>query len=56
MAINNTKWQENMPNGRKIAQIATKYTNSFHCKTLQNLPKLGFLVLKYAIWQPCWSR
>jgi hypothetical protein len=29
-----------------------KYTNIFHCKTLQNFPKLGFLVWKYAIWQP----
>jgi hypothetical protein len=33
--------------------MAIKYTNIFHCKTLQNLPKLGFLVWKYAIWQPC---
>jgi hypothetical protein len=32
--------------------MATKYTNIFHCKTLQNLPTLGFLVSKYAIWQP----
>jgi hypothetical protein len=31
------------------------YTNIFHCKTLQNLPKWEFLVLKYAIWQP-WYR
>jgi hypothetical protein len=23
-------------------QIAIKYTNTFHCKTLQNLPELGF--------------
>jgi hypothetical protein len=27
-----------------IYQTAVKYTNVFHCKTLQNLPKLGFLV------------
>jgi hypothetical protein len=34
--------------------MAIKYTNIFHCKTLQNLPKLGlFLVWEYAIWQPC---
>jgi hypothetical protein len=33
--------------------MAVKYTNIFHCKTLQNLPKFGFLVLKYTIWQPC---
>jgi hypothetical protein len=42
--------------------MATKYTNIsrkidrlaiiFHCKSLQNSPKLGFFVLKYAIWQP----
>jgi hypothetical protein len=31
-----------------------KYTNIYHCKTLPNLPKLGFLVLKYTIWQPRW--
>jgi hypothetical protein len=24
-----------------------------NCKTLQNLPKLGFLFWKYTIWQPC---
>jgi hypothetical protein len=29
------------------------YTNIFHCKTLQYLPKLEFFVWKYAIWQPC---
>jgi hypothetical protein len=33
-----------------------KYTSIFfHCKTLQNLPKSGFLVWKYTIWQPWWS-
>jgi hypothetical protein len=26
--------------------MAIKYTNIFHCKTLQNLPKLGFFGLK----------
>jgi hypothetical protein len=32
-----------IPNGRKIDQTTIKYTNNnFHCKTLQNLPKLGF--------------
>jgi hypothetical protein len=30
-------------------------TKIFHCKTLQNLPKSGFLVLRHAIWQPCFS-
>jgi hypothetical protein len=36
-------------------QVSIKYTNIFHCKTLQNLPKFGFLVWKQAIWQPCWE-
>jgi hypothetical protein len=31
------------------------YTKIFHSKTLQNLPKLGFLVWKQTIWQPCRS-
>jgi hypothetical protein len=34
--------------------MAIKYTNIFHYKTLPNLPKMGFLVWKYTIWQP-WS-
>jgi hypothetical protein len=29
------------------------YTNIFHSKALQNLPKWGFLVWKNTIWQPC---
>jgi hypothetical protein len=33
-----------LPNDRKIDQIAIKYTNIFHHKTLQNLPKLGFFI------------
>jgi hypothetical protein len=33
--------------------MTLKYTNIFHFKALQNLPKLGFLVWKYTIWQPC---
>jgi hypothetical protein len=35
-----TKWPCNIP------------TSSRYCKTLQILPKSGFLVWKYAIWQP----
>jgi hypothetical protein len=31
--------------------MAITYT-IFHCKTLQNLSKLEFLVRKYIIWQP----
>jgi hypothetical protein len=34
-----TIWPFNIRNGSKIDQIATKC-----CKTLQNLPKFGFLV------------
>jgi hypothetical protein len=36
--------------------MAIKYTNTFHFKTLQNLPKLGFLVRKETIWQPWFDR
>jgi hypothetical protein len=49
-----TKLPQNIPNDYKMNQMAaicTKYTDIFHCKSLQNLPKLGFLVWKYAIWQ-----
>jgi hypothetical protein len=48
---------KNIPNNQKLYQIAIKYMNIFHCKTLQNLPKFGFLVWKYTFWQfwlgPC---
>jgi hypothetical protein len=37
-------------------QVSIKYTNIFHCKTLQNLPKFGFSVWKQTIWQPCFRR
>jgi hypothetical protein len=40
-------------NGHKLFQTVVKYTIIFHSKTLQNIPKLGFLVLKWTIWQPC---
>jgi hypothetical protein len=33
--------------------MATKYIYIFQSKALQNLPKLGFLVWKQSIWQPC---
>jgi hypothetical protein len=46
------RWPQRTPNDSKIDQMAIKYTNIFHCKTLQNWPKLLFLVWKYAIWQP----
>jgi hypothetical protein len=38
------KWQ-------KVTAIS--FTNIFYCKTLQNLPKLGFFVWNNTIWQPC---
>jgi hypothetical protein len=41
-----------LPYCRKIDQMAIKCTSNFHCKTLQNLPKLVFLVCKQTIWQP----
>jgi hypothetical protein len=45
MATKYTKWPQNIPNGRKIDQMAKNvHTNNFYCKTLQNLPKFGFLV------------
>jgi hypothetical protein len=40
------KWPQNSPNGHKVYQMVVKYTNIVHCKTLQNWPKLGFLLLK----------
>jgi hypothetical protein len=52
--VQNTKTGKNIPNyhkiyqsvsnGRKIDQMVIKYTKIAHSKTLQNLPKLGFLV------------
>jgi hypothetical protein len=41
-----------MPDGHKLDQMAIKYANIVHRNTLQNLPKLVFLVWKQAIWQP----
>jgi hypothetical protein len=54
--IKYTKWPQNIPNIRKIYQKAIKYTNIFHCKSLQNWPELLFFVWKYAIWQPWYRR
>jgi hypothetical protein len=47
-----TEWPQNIPDGRKIDQMAIKYTNNFHCKALQNLPKLGFVVCHLATLLP----
>jgi hypothetical protein len=38
------KCTENIPNGRTIDHMAIKIPTSSNAKTLQNLPKLGFLV------------
>jgi hypothetical protein len=35
--------------------MAIKYINIIQSKALQNLPKLGFLVWKETIWQPCYE-
>jgi hypothetical protein len=42
MTINYTKPPYNMPNGHKIFKMIKKYSNIFHSKAHQNLPKLGF--------------
>jgi hypothetical protein len=47
ITIKYTKWPQDIPNGHKIDRLASKYNNIIYCKTLQNLPKLGFLVWKY---------
>jgi hypothetical protein len=58
-----TKWPQNIPNGHKtfpmtvkLDQMVIKHAKIFHCKTLQNLPKLVFVVWKQTIWQPCSAR
>jgi hypothetical protein len=50
--------QITIPNGHKnyqmalkIDEMAIKYANIARCKVFQNLPKLGVLVWKCAIWQ-----
>jgi hypothetical protein len=47
---------KNIPNGRKIGQMAKRYIKIFHCESVQKFPKLGFFGLKPsgnpgAIWQ-----
>jgi hypothetical protein len=32
--------------------MAIEYTNFYHSKALENVPKFGFLVRKHTIWQP----
>jgi hypothetical protein len=47
MIIKYTKWALNTPIGRKIDQITIKYTNIFHCKTLQKFSQRGIFGLKF---------
>jgi hypothetical protein len=42
--IKYTKCPQNILNSLKIDQMDMECTNIFNCITLQNLPKLGFLV------------
>jgi hypothetical protein len=72
VTIKYPQWQQNIPNGRKIDQMAIKYTNIFHCKTLQNLktwdfwfenmpsgnpgPKVIFLAFRSGLSAPVCSR
>jgi hypothetical protein len=44
LTIKYSQWPQNIPDGSEIEQVAIKGTNIIHCKTLQNLPKLEFLV------------
>jgi hypothetical protein len=44
MTTNCSIWPYNIPNGCQAFVIAIKYTNNFHSKDLQNIPKLVFLV------------
>jgi hypothetical protein len=62
--IKYTKWPQNIPNVRKIDQMAIIYTNISYCYTLQNFPNWDFLFENIGIiWQPwapspnmIWSR
>jgi hypothetical protein len=59
LLVQHTKGGGNTRNNHKIYQIVLKigkrtiyYINIFHCKTLQNWSKSGFLVWKYDINRP----
>jgi hypothetical protein len=41
ITIKCTKWPQNIPNGRKIDQMAITYTN---CKTLQKFTQIGLKI------------
>jgi hypothetical protein len=45
ITIKYTKWPQNIPTRVKLIKWQQNmYTNIFHCKSLQNLPGVGFLV------------
>jgi hypothetical protein len=46
MTTKYTKWPLTIRNVGKIDQMAAKFTNIFHCKTLQNFTQIGILGLK----------
>jgi hypothetical protein len=46
-------WSDNIPDVQKIFRMSIKYINLFQSENLENFPKLGFLVWKQNIWQPC---
>jgi hypothetical protein len=56
--LQNSQIPKTIPNGCEILQGTIKdtyiHTNIFHFEAVQVVPKLGFLVCKYTIWQP-WS-
>jgi hypothetical protein len=43
-----TKCPYNVPNGRNLFQMDIAYSDIFHFRPIQNLPKLGFLVYHLA--------
>jgi hypothetical protein len=46
MTANYTRWPYIILNGHKIFQMVIKYTNIYHSKAIQNLPKFGIFGLK----------
>jgi hypothetical protein len=46
MTTKHNKWHWNISNGRKMDLMSIKYSSILYWKTLQNVPKLLFLVWK----------
>jgi hypothetical protein len=55
MAIIYTKWLLNTPNGRKIHQMAIKFTNNTHFMALQNTPDCDFWYRNLPPGNPGWK-